>query len=164
MNPWEHPLPPTVILQSPIGGGLARAAVLAPSRHQVQRNGFAFVQCTRSLERPTSHLVAAPLPLPGETPMSLTHARSDTGADPVEMARDATAALEALLADATLAVRALVSPAGHVSSRIMDREQRATHGLAWLATYVEAVQQLAAYSERMRDAGRLGELRTCGVP
>ncbi len=95
--------------------------------------------------------------------MSLTHARSDTAADPVEMAQDATAALEALLADATLAVRARVSPAGHVSSRILDREQRATHGLAWLATYVEAVRQLAAYAERMRDAGRLGELETLAV-
>ncbi len=73
--------------------------------------------------------------------MSLTHARSDTAADPVEMAHDATAALAALLADATLAVRARVSPAGHVSSRILDREQRATHGLAWLATYVEAVRR-----------------------
>src|SRR5207237_2875497 len=92
------------------------------------------------------------------TPMSLTHARSATAADPVEMARDATATLEALLADATLAVRALVSPAGHVSSRIMDREQRATHGLAWLATYVEAVRQLATYSERMQARGGLGEI------
>ncbi len=27
-----------------------------------------------------------------------------------------------------------------------DREQRATHGLAWLATYVEAIRQLAAYA------------------
>ena len=95
--------------------------------------------------------------------MSLTHARSDTAADPVETARDATAAIEALLADATLAVRALVSPAGHVSSRLVDREQRATHGLAWLATYAEAVRQLAAYSERMRDAGRLGEIETLAV-
>ena len=95
--------------------------------------------------------------------MSLTHARSDTAADPVEMAQDATAVLEALLADATLAVRALVSPAGHVSGRMVDREQRATHGLAWLATYAEAVRQLAAYAERMRDAGRLGELEALAV-
>src|SRR5437588_8659741 len=90
--------------------------------------------------------------------MSLTHVRTDAADDLVEMAQEATAALEALLADATLAVRTLVSPAGHVSGRMVDREQRATHGLAWLATYTEAVRQLAAYSERMRDAGRLGEL------
>ena len=36
------------------------------------------------------------------------------------------------------------------SARLFDREQRATHGLAWLATYVEAVRQLTAYAERMQ--------------
>jgi (2S)-methylsuccinyl-CoA dehydrogenase len=42
--------------------------------------------------------------------------------------------------------------------RLLDREQRATHALAWLATYVEAVRQLGAYAQRMQEAGRLGEL------
>ena len=37
--------------------------------------------------------------------------------------------------------------------RLLDREQRATHGLAWLATYVEAVRQLTAYAERLSEAG-----------
>ena len=40
---------------------------------------------------------------------------------------------------------------------LLDREQRATHGLAWLATYVESVRQLAAYAERMQAGGGLGE-------
>jgi (2S)-methylsuccinyl-CoA dehydrogenase len=44
-----------------------------------------------------------------------------------------------------------------VDSTNFDREQRATHGLAWLATYVEAIRQLAAYAERMSRAGKLGE-------
>jgi (2S)-methylsuccinyl-CoA dehydrogenase len=43
-------------------------------------------------------------------------------------------------------------------ARLLDREQRATHGLAWLATYVEAVRQLAAYAERMNADGRLTEI------
>src|SRR6202035_4273300 len=34
---------------------------------------------------------------------------------------------------------------------------RAAHGLAWLATYVQALRQLAAYAVRARDACRLGE-------
>ena len=38
-----------------------------------------------------------------------------------------------------------------------DREQRATHGLAWLATYVEAIRQLAAYAQRLSDSGSFGE-------
>src|SRR5205807_1975143 len=125
--------------------------------------GFAFLQCTRSLERGARPSLRPRCPSDGRA-MSLTRARSNAAsAELVEMAQHATATLEALLADATLAVRALVSPAGHVSSRMVDREQRATHGLAWLATYVEAVRQLAAYAERMRDAGRLGELETLAV-
>ena len=43
---------------------------------------------------------------------------------------------------------------------MFDREQRATHGLAWLATYVEAVRQLAAYAERMTGAARSARSRS----
>jgi (2S)-methylsuccinyl-CoA dehydrogenase len=78
--------------------------------------------------------------------------------DLVDMSAAAVDGLEAILADATAAVRARVSRDGRVVSRLVDREQRATHGLAWLATYVEAVRQLAAYGQRMHAAGRLGEI------
>jgi len=76
----------------------------------------------------------------------------------VELAREATSALDALLADATARVRERVVVEGRTVSRLFDREQRATHGLAWLATYVEAVRQLAAYAERMIRDGTLGEI------
>jgi (2S)-methylsuccinyl-CoA dehydrogenase len=76
----------------------------------------------------------------------------------VELSREATLALDALLADAVVKVREKVVVEGHPIARLFDREQRATHGLAWLATYVEAVRQLAAYSERMVAAGTLGEI------
>ena len=66
--------------------------------------------------------------------------------------------LEALLADAVAKVRERVAVEGRVVGRLFDREQRATHGLAWLATYVEAVRQLAAYAERMLSDGSLGEI------
>jgi (2S)-methylsuccinyl-CoA dehydrogenase len=73
-------------------------------------------------------------------------------------AQAATRAAEALLADATAKVRERVVLDGKPSARLLDREQRATHGLSWLATYVEAVRQLAAYAERLSDAGQLSEL------
>jgi len=92
--------------------------------------------------------------------MALTRTRDESPADLVGMAQEATAVIEALLADATLVVRARVSPSGRVSTRMLDREQRATHGLAWLATYAEAIRQLAAYAERMHEAGRLRELES----
>jgi (2S)-methylsuccinyl-CoA dehydrogenase len=82
----------------------------------------------------------------------------DAGAQLVARAREATQAAEAVLADATLAVRARVTVDNRMDDRLLDREQRATHGLAWLATYIEAVRQLASYAERMQARGGLGEI------
>lgn len=87
-------------------------------------------------------------------------AASRAAAEPelVELAREATTALDALLADAVAKVREKVVVEGHPVSKLFDREQRATHGLAWLATYVESVRQLAAYTQRMVNNGTFGEL------
>jgi (2S)-methylsuccinyl-CoA dehydrogenase len=82
----------------------------------------------------------------------------DDGAKLVALAREATLAAEALLADATRAVRHRVTIDNQMVDRLLDREQRATHGLAWFATYVESVRQLAAYAERMHARGALGEI------
>src|SRR6476661_482222 len=76
----------------------------------------------------------------------------------VTMAQAATSAAEALLSDAAAKVRDRVTLEGRPAARLLDREQRATHGLAWLATYVEAVRQLTAYADRMRESGLLSEV------
>ena len=89
--------------------------------------------------------------------MPATAARSASN-DIVACARDAVAAMDALLGDAIAKVRGRVTVEGHVVGRLLDREQRAAHGLAWVATYVEAVRQLAAYAERMTGMGMLGEI------
>jgi (2S)-methylsuccinyl-CoA dehydrogenase len=90
--------------------------------------------------------------------MALASPRRDPADNFPALAREALAAAEALLADATLKVRQRVIIEGGNSSRTLDREQRATHGLAWLATYVEALRQLVSYTERMLAAGRFGEI------
>jgi (2S)-methylsuccinyl-CoA dehydrogenase len=76
----------------------------------------------------------------------------------VELAREAVAAAGAILADAMAKVRARVVVEGHTVTRLVDREQRATHGLAWVATYVEALRQLAAYAKRMSRDDSLSEM------
>jgi (2S)-methylsuccinyl-CoA dehydrogenase len=76
----------------------------------------------------------------------------------IELGREAVIALDALLADAVRKVGERVVVEGHPVAKLFDREQRATHGLAWLATYVEAVRQLAAYTERMVGSDAFGEL------
>ncbi|MSU88136.1 acyl-CoA dehydrogenase [Rhodobacteraceae bacterium 2CG4] len=51
---------------------------------------------------------------------------------------------------------------GGAGSRIpgaaLEADQHAAHGLAWLATYVEALRQLHAWAGRLDDAGLLGEV------
>ena len=68
----------------------------------------------------------------------------------------AVTSLKHLLVEATSSVRAKVSEGGKISSERLEFEQRATHGLAWLATYVEACQEMAAYAARMSEAGQFG--------
>jgi (2S)-methylsuccinyl-CoA dehydrogenase len=88
-----------------------------------------------------------------------TMSRPRSDADSLlRLANAATFAVEGLLADAAAKVRERVTLAGEPSTRLMNREQRATHGLAWLATYVEAVRQLAAYATRLQDSGRFSEV------
>jgi (2S)-methylsuccinyl-CoA dehydrogenase len=89
--------------------------------------------------------------------MSRASARASADFDIVAAATAAAAAMNQLLADATAAVRAKVAVDGKLSSAALDREQRAAHGLAWLATYVEAMRQLSSYAERMQASGRFGE-------
>ena len=59
---------------------------------------------------------------------------------------------------ATHTVRSRVTFDGALSSALLEQEQRAAHGLAWLATYSEAIRELAAYGQRLESQGRLGEI------
>jgi len=90
--------------------------------------------------------------------MPLAASRTAVERELVDLAQTATGALDALLADAVRKVRDKVVVEDRVVGRNFDREQRAVHGLAWLATYVEAVRQLAVYAERMTAKGAFGEL------
>jgi (2S)-methylsuccinyl-CoA dehydrogenase len=56
------------------------------------------------------------------------------------------------------AVSDKVSGGGTIDGAAFEREQRAAHGLAWTATYVAAIEQLASYAKRMKGEGRFGEM------
>ena len=55
-------------------------------------------------------------------------------------------------------VAGLVAPEGKVEAALMEREQFAAHGYAWLATYVTALRESLHWAERLERAGRLREL------
>jgi (2S)-methylsuccinyl-CoA dehydrogenase len=82
----------------------------------------------------------------------------ESGSDLLGLMQEARAAADALLGDATYTVRERVTANGRLDAGLVEREQRATHGLAWLATYAEAIRQLLSYAERMSALGRFGEI------
>ena len=74
-----------------------------------------------------------------------------------DLADKAHFAAQGLMDCALDAVRARVSENGKPDAGRIETEQHAVHGLAWLATYVEAIKEMAAYARRMNEEGRFGE-------
>jgi len=69
----------------------------------------------------------------------------------------AATAVETLLAKAKARVAARVMPGGKINSRLLDEEQHAAHGLAWLATYAATLRELANFAGRLEAEGKFGE-------
>jgi (2S)-methylsuccinyl-CoA dehydrogenase len=78
--------------------------------------------------------------------------------DLLDRCDEAVLAAEGLLAAARANVATLVMRDGVVSPTLLDQEQRAAHALAWLATYVEALRQMARWARALDGAKRLGEI------
>lgn len=73
-------------------------------------------------------------------------------ADPLATAGLVTTEAERILAEAKSSVRAIVR-----ENTSADQHQEITHGLAWLATYVEALRQLKGWAERIGFENNFGE-------
>nr|WP_319496793.1 acyl-CoA dehydrogenase family protein [uncultured Cohaesibacter sp.] len=72
----------------------------------------------------------------------------------------AVAQCEALLKSMVESVFEKVSVDGRVKADLVEAEQRLTHGLAWFATYVEALKEMSGYSTSMLAEGRFGEMES----
>ena len=87
------------------------------------------------------------------TQMSATSIATAPRPSGFERFQEAVAGAERLLHHAKSAVRRQVETAGG-----LDAAQSAAHGLAWFATYVEALRQTLAWGVRLEAAGRFGEM------
>jgi (2S)-methylsuccinyl-CoA dehydrogenase len=72
-------------------------------------------------------------------------------------------AAEAVLRQARAHVGKRVAPDGAISgaaidSALVDREQNAVHGFAWMATYVEALRQIRQWASRLDRDGDFGDV------
>ncbi|MCV6598358.1 MAG: acyl-CoA dehydrogenase family protein [Mangrovicoccus sp.] len=65
---------------------------------------------------------------------------------------------QAVLDAAREAFRAIVTKDGRVSGGLIEQNQFAAHGLAWLATYVESLRQMQAWAEKLQGDGKFSEV------
>ena len=78
--------------------------------------------------------------------------------DLTSLAGAAATAAEALMGAARGLLALRVSARGRVSGRMLETEQYAAHGLAWLATYATSLRQMAGWAARLEAAAKLGEI------
>lgn len=67
-------------------------------------------------------------------------------------------AVEDIFARARASVSTLTFRDGKVAADLLELHQTAAHGLAWLATYVEALRQMQHWAERLDAEGKFGEI------
>lgn len=79
-------------------------------------------------------------------------------ADLLSLTGEAVGAAETLLDTARSRVRDLVTSDGKVSANLIEAHQTAAHGLAWTATYVEALRQMHGWATALSDKGEFGDL------
>ncbi|HET9067638.1 MAG TPA: acyl-CoA dehydrogenase family protein, partial [Amaricoccus sp.] len=79
-------------------------------------------------------------------------------ADLPRLAAAAAADAAALVAAARARLAGRLVVGGRLSAAALEAEQSAAHALAWMATYAEALRELAAWGGRLDTEGRLGEM------
>ena len=80
--------------------------------------------------------------------------------DLLPKAAEALAIAENFTDQARQSVAAMVSKDGKVSAGLLEQEQLAAHGLAWLTTYTTGLRELLRWAERQEAGQGLGELET----
>lgn len=87
----------------------------------------------------------------------LTAPSAPAPADDLATARQAFEAVEKLYGLAQGRLRRDVAVEGRINAEALETQQHKAHGLAWLATYVEAMREMLAYADRLQAEGRFGE-------
>ena len=78
--------------------------------------------------------------------------------DLLDLTSRAVGPVETLLQQAIECLREAVTTDGRVSNALIEQNQTQAHGVAWLATYVQALRQMHNWAERMTGEGKFGEV------
>ncbi|MCX8224561.1 MAG: acyl-CoA dehydrogenase, partial [Sulfitobacter sp.] len=77
--------------------------------------------------------------------------------DLLELTGQALAPVDDILEKAKASVRKMVSVDGRVSNALVEANQTAAHGLAWLATYTQSLNQMQLWAKKLSADGQFGE-------
>ncbi len=78
--------------------------------------------------------------------------------DLADLTRAALTPLRDVLDSARTIVRDRVTDGDRISTARLNADQTAAHGLAWLATYAAALEQMQDWADRLEAAGAFGEM------
>ncbi|MDU9002786.1 acyl-CoA dehydrogenase family protein [Sedimentitalea todarodis] len=78
--------------------------------------------------------------------------------DLLKLTAAALPAVQSYLDKARDSVRTRVVEGDRVSGALIEANQTAAHGLAWLATYAQSLQQMQAWADRLQADGKFGEI------
>ena len=92
--------------------------------------------------------------------MSLAEEMSFEHTPTLDLAEKAVTTVSIVYEAAKKAVAEKVIVDGRVKAALMEHHQHAAHGLAWLATYREALRELLAYGRRLEEEGLFGPTET----
>ena len=67
-------------------------------------------------------------------------------------------AADAVLDITKIKLQALVTTEGRVSNELIEKNQTAAHGFAWVATYVESLRQMEKWALNLQNLGKFGEI------
>ena len=74
------------------------------------------------------------------------------------LAAQAIPAADAVFDITKIKLQALVTTEGRVSNKLIEKNQTAAHGFAWLATYVESLRQMENWALNLQVSGKFGEV------
>ena len=87
----------------------------------------------------------------------ITH-NSPILADLPRLLEEAQGVIGSLYGHAKARIQARVTAERKLSCHLIEREQHAVHGLAWLATYDAVLRELSAYAARLTASQKFGEM------
>ncbi|MCR8824938.1 acyl-CoA dehydrogenase family protein [Pseudosulfitobacter koreensis] len=88
----------------------------------------------------------------------MTSATSVIMGDLLATTSHAIAPVDAILDTAKDKLRVMLSENGRVSATLVEQNQTAAHGLAWLATYAQSLHEMHKWATALDQNGRFGEV------